>query len=114
MLLSVYSWAQQMSVSAGKAAILSKEASICSGVPSNKRPQPMENKVSPQKRKGCAPSGPVLKKRYGRRYDPVRQAPEIVIARRDTLSHHHPQAYDRSVGCFHERARTRWRWGRLV
>jgi hypothetical protein len=39
----------------GRAASASSEASICAGVPSNRRPQPPENSVSPQNSSG-APS----------------------------------------------------------
>jgi len=44
----VYSWPQHTRVSPGSAASRSSEASICAGVPSNRRPQPTLNNVSPQ------------------------------------------------------------------
>ena len=45
---SVYSCVQYTRVSGGSAASLDSERCICAGVPSNRRPQPAENSVSPQ------------------------------------------------------------------
>ena len=47
-LASVYSWPQYTRVASGSAAKRDSEACICSAVPSNSRPQPAENRVSPQ------------------------------------------------------------------
>jgi hypothetical protein len=46
-LACVYSCAQKTQVCGGSAAILDSEDHICCGVPSNRRPQPMRNSVSP-------------------------------------------------------------------
>src|SRR5690606_28661119 len=48
----VYSWAQNTWVAAGSAASRCSEWCICSGVPSNRRPQPAANRVSPQNSSG--------------------------------------------------------------
>jgi hypothetical protein len=53
-LLNVYSCAQNTCVSAGSAASLRSEACIIGGVPSNMRPQPPANIVSPQNNAGPA------------------------------------------------------------
>ncbi|MNW05918.1 hypothetical protein D3C71_2022400 [compost metagenome] len=55
-LLRVYSCAQYTSVLAGNAARRCREACICSAVPSNIRPQPAANSVSPLNSKGVAGS----------------------------------------------------------
>ena len=46
-LLAVYSWAQKTRVSSGRGASLLRLAHIWAGVPSNSRPQPRLNRVSP-------------------------------------------------------------------
>ena len=46
----VYSWAQNTRVSGGRVLNFAREVTICWGVPSNSRPQPMANRVSPQNR----------------------------------------------------------------
>lgn len=53
-LLSVYSCAQYTRVSPGSGASLLRLAHICAGVPSNSRPQPRLNSVSPAGRKVVA------------------------------------------------------------
>src|SRR6478672_6851461 len=53
-LAAVYSWPQKTRVSAGRRRSLSREAHIIGAVPSNMRPQPSENSVSPQKRARAA------------------------------------------------------------
>src|SRR5690606_3427800 len=51
----VYSWAQYTSVSGGSAARRPRDWYICSAVPSNSRPQPPANRVSPQNNRGWGP-----------------------------------------------------------
>src|SRR5690606_25708523 len=49
---NVYSCAQHTRVSGDKAPSLLREFNIWAGVPSKRRPQPPENRVSPQKTRG--------------------------------------------------------------
>ena len=51
---SVYSWPQYTRVAAGSAASYDSDVHICAGVPSNRRPHPAANSVSPQKSTGAA------------------------------------------------------------
>ncbi len=50
---SVYSCAQYTLVSSGRPASLSSDSCISPGLPSNRRPQPTLNRVSPQNRQPC-------------------------------------------------------------
>src|SRR5439155_318583 len=58
MFASVYSWPQKTRVSEGSAASFESDDHISAGVPSNNRPQPTANNVSPQKTAGALESDP--------------------------------------------------------
>ena len=72
-------------------------ACICAGVPSNRRPQPPENSVSPQNSSG-APSRSGGSRRCGRRCGPARRSPRSAGRARSTVS---PscERLERAAGC---------------